>query len=226
MKLLLTSAGITNSSIKNSLAGLMSKPFNESKLVFIPTAANIEKSDKSWVIEDLDNCKKLNFKEIDILNIDAIPQEKIWRPRIESGDVLFFGGGNSFYLMHWLKNSGLLEALPELLKNRVYVGISAGSIITAPNLSLSTSRRRDLFEMYFEEEIKGDDIEKGLNFVNFHIRPHLNSPHFPLVTVEHLSETAKEIKELMYAIDDESAVEVIDGQIKIVSEGVCKIFNA
>src|ERR1700722_18437524 len=114
MKLLLTSGGVTNKSIANSLRKLLGKPFSKSKLVFIPTAANISPGDKDWLINDLNNCRELGFKEIDILNIDATPQEKIWRPRIESADVMLFGGGNTFYLLRWIQKSGLVKALPEL----------------------------------------------------------------------------------------------------------------
>lgn len=225
MKLLLTSSGISNKSIENSLAKLLGKPYRKSKLVFIPTAANISSGGKEWLIKDFNNCKKLGFAEIDILNIDATPQEKIWRPRVEGADVLLFGGGNTFYLMYWLKKSGLAKALPKLLKTRVYVGISAGSIATAPDLSLTSRKRRDTFRLYYEKEAKGPGVEKGLNFVNFHVRPHLNSPHFPYARVAYLSEVAKHTKEPIYAIDDNSAVEVAGKKIKIVSEGRFATFN-
>ena len=62
MKLLLTSAGITNNSIKDALAGLIGKRFSDSKMVFIPTAANVEEGDKGWLIDDLKN-----FQAIDLL---------------------------------------------------------------------------------------------------------------------------------------------------------------
>ena len=222
MKLLLTSGGITNKTIADALRGLIGKPFDESKLVFVPTAASIEASDKSWLINDLVNCINLKWREIDILDIAATPEEKMWRSRIESADAILFGGGNSFFLMHWLKKSGLEKLLPELLKTRVYIGISAGSIIAARNLSLSSGRRRDLFELFFEEEINSGEragIEEGLGLADFHVRPHLNSEHFPKMKAEYLGKIAKDLKEPMYAIDDQSAIEVIDDNKRIVSEG-------
>ena len=226
MKLLLTSGGITNKTIAKSLRKLLGKPFNKSKLVFIPTAANISPGDKDWLINDLNNCQKLGFKEIDILNIDATPQERVWRPRIESADVILCGGGNTFYLLLWLQKSGLIKALPKLLKTKVYVGISAGSIATAPNLSLSSQRNRDLFKLYYEDEMKESPaIEKGLGLVKFHIRPHFNSPHFPHARAKHLTEVAKTVKEPIYAIDDNSAVEVNGEKIKVISEGKFMSFN-
>ena len=53
MKLLLTSGGITNKSIADALFELVGKKPEDTALVFIPTAANVETGDKSWFINDL-----------------------------------------------------------------------------------------------------------------------------------------------------------------------------
>jgi dipeptidase E len=226
MKLLLTSGGITNKTIADALGKLLGKSFAQAKLAFIPTAADISSGDKSWLINDLNNCKKLGFREIDIIDIAAVPQEKIWRPRIESADVLLFGGGNTFFLMHCLKKSGLAKLLPELLKSKVYVGISAGSISAAKNLALSSPGKRDLFELYYEEEDETKtDVNEGLGLVDFHVRPHLNSPDFPKLRDEYIKEIAKEVPEPIYAIDDQTAVQVVDGKIEIASEGKYFAYN-
>src|SRR3990167_3328509 len=126
MKLLLRSAGITNKSIENTLLELIDKLFSECSLAFIPTAANVEEGDKSWMITDLNNCKNLGFSMIDIVDISALPN-KIWKKRLENVDVLLFSGGNTFHLMYWLEKTGLKNEMAQLLKNKVYVGISAGS---------------------------------------------------------------------------------------------------
>src|SRR5687768_16453417 len=122
MKLLLTSGGITNPSIAKAFRDLLAKPFDESKIAFIPTASNAEVGDKSWLINDLKNIQALGFKEIDIVDISALPRE-VWLPRLEVADVLLFSGGNTFYLMNWIKKSGLKELLPKMLETKVYVGI-------------------------------------------------------------------------------------------------------
>lgn len=92
MKLLLTSSGFTNKSIANSLLELSGKPFAELKLAFVPTAANIESGGKEWLINDLHNCNKLGFAEIDIVDISALPKEN-WEARLKAADVLMFSGG-------------------------------------------------------------------------------------------------------------------------------------
>ncbi len=128
MKFLLTSSGITNKSIAAALFELAGKAAGDTSLVFIPTAANVEPGDKSWLIENLWELKQLNFRSIDIADISAVGKE-VWLPKIEQADVIFFGGGSTYHLMEWINRSGLAELLPELLKTRVYVGLSAGSMV-------------------------------------------------------------------------------------------------
>lgn len=182
---------------------------------FVPTAANVEEGDKDWVIDDLVNCKNLGFKQIDIVDISALPKE-MWLPRLEAADVLLFEGGNTFHLMHWLEKSGLKELLPEMLKTKVYVGISAGSIVISGKISLVKIH----YKGEFDDE--GDD---GLGFIDFQIRPHLNSPYFPKANPENLEKNAQELGETFYAIDDNTAIKVVDGEMEVVSEGVWKKFN-
>ena len=98
MKLLLTSAGITNKSIANALSDLVGKRLEDASIVFIPTASNVEKGDKGWLIDNLVQLQELNFKQIEIADISAVP-ENIWRPKLEEADILFFEGGNPYYLM-------------------------------------------------------------------------------------------------------------------------------
>ena len=219
MKLLLTSGGITNQSMKDELLRLAEKPAEELVIAFIPTAANTEKGDKGWLVNDLVTLKNLNPKALDIVDFSALPRD-IWQPRLEAADGLVFGGGDTFRLMHHLKKSGLAELLPGFLKMRVYVGISAGSIVTGPNFSVGQA-----LGLYYEE-IGEYGEEDGLGFVDFHIRPHLNSPDFPKVRDEYLRELAKEIPETIYAIDDETAISVADEKVKIISEGGYKVYNA
>lgn len=219
MKLLLTSNGLVNKSITNALHNLVGEPFNKTNLAFIPTAANVEKGDKWWLIDDMSRCRNLGFAQVDIVDISALPKN-LWKPRLEKADVLLFGGGNVFHLMYWLNKSGLAGLLPNLLKKRIYMGISAGSMVTGKKILLSQSKK-----LYYEDLSSEYRDEMGLGFVNFHIRPHFNSQSFPKVRVEYLSKLAKKIPEPIYAIDDESAIKVVDGKIEIISEGNHAEFN-
>jgi dipeptidase E len=213
MKLLLTSNGLCNQSIANALFELVGKPASEINLIFIPTAMNVGDGDKGWFINDLYNIKKQGFKFIDIVDISALPKS-IWQSRIEKGDVLFFSGGSTPHLMRWLKESGLDKLLPELLKTRVYAGISAGSIATNPTLTFNNKDK----QMYYKEKF-GYSSEDGLNIVDIYVRPHLNSPAHKYARKEYIEAIAKEVNKPIYAIDDESALKIDGDKIEVISEG-------
>ncbi|MDD2657601.1 MAG: Type 1 glutamine amidotransferase-like domain-containing protein [Candidatus Pacebacteria bacterium] len=217
MKLLLTSSGLTNTSIEKALFELVGKKPEDTSLVFVPTASNVEVGDKGWLIDDLSNLKKQNFKSISITDISAVPED-IWRPQIEEADVLLFEGGNTYHLMRWINKSGFANILPELLKTKVYVGISAGSMVTGPDLALRLS-----------QIIYGDDVEEenmdGLNLVDFYILPHLNSPYFPERMAEKAKEVAQTLPKKIYALDDQSALKIVDGKVEVISEGKYREFN-
>jgi dipeptidase E len=76
---------------------------------------------------------------------------------------------------------------------------------------------------YYEGVEKLD--KEGLGFVNFQIRPHFNSPSFPKVRTKYLEKLAKKIPEPIYAIDDKTAIKVLDREVLVVSEGEWKRFN-
>ncbi len=218
MKLLLTSGGITNSSIAHALFDLVGKKPEDTSLVLIPTAVNMEVGDKSWFINDLVNLKKQNFKQIDIADISAV-EENVWRPKLEEADILFFEGGNTFYLMEWINKSGLVSLLPELLKTKVYVGVSAGSMVTNKDLALKFS------QIIYEEDFDRKENMAGLNFVDFYFLPHLNSPDFEKLREEHIRQAVQGMTEKVYALDDNSALKVVDGKVEVISEGTWLEFN-
>lgn len=218
MKLLLTSAGLTNKSIIDALLEMTKKPFFELKVAFVPTASNAEAGDKFWVIDDLINLKNLGFKQIDIVDFSALPKD-VWLPRLEDADVIYVEGGNTFHLMHWIEKSDLKNLLPEILKTRVYVGVSAGSMVACKSLDLSTSER------LYDDKPGEYNKDEGLGFVDVLIRPHLNSQYFPNLNLEDLEKLSQEFPETFYAIDDNTAIKIVDDKMEIISEGVWKKFN-
>ncbi len=219
MKQFLTSNGLCNDTLKQEFIKLVGKKPEEIKIAFVPTAANIIDEEKDWLIDDMYNIKSIGA-EIDIVDISALPKE-IWLPRLEKADVLFFGGGDSEHLLNWVKKTGLDKMLPELLKTRVYAGISAGSMITCPNLFLNDKDS----QIYYEgKTFKSND--QALNYNEFYFRPHYNSGYFSRANYDNLKELSANFKETIYAIDDNSAIIVDGDQVKVVSEGdKWEIFN-
>ena len=214
MKLVLTSGGISNKTIEQELKNFIGKDFKDLKILFCTTASNYEGGDMNdWLIEDIQYLKKLGFK-IDVCDINGISIEK-FLPRFEWADVFYFEGGNTQWLRKSIKNSGLEEYLEELLKTRVWIGVSAGSCVLCPTICNSC---QDLFD----ENIEGFPID-GLNLVNFQFVPHLNNESFPKIRKDNLLNASENLKvidgEKLYILDDNGAVFVDGKDIKVISEG-------
>ncbi len=218
MKLLLTSGVLTNKSISDALFDLVGKKPEDTSLVFIPTASNIEMGDKDWLIDDLKNLQEQNFKQIDIADISAVP-ESIWKTKFDEADVMFFEGGNTYHLMEWINKSGLVNFLPEYLKTKVWVGVSAGSMVTNPDLA------RKISQSVYEEDLDKDRDMEGLNYVDFYFLPHLNSPYFSLLTEENIRKATKDMVKKVYVADDQTALKVADGKVDVISEGKWFVIN-
>lgn len=218
MKLLLTSNGISNPSIAKALFELAGKKPEELSLVFIPTAANGVTGEKDWLEEDLENVRKLGLKQLTIVDISAVGAD-VWKPQLEAADILFFEGGNTYYLMEWIEKSGLKVLLPEMLATKVYVGVSAGSMVTNKDLLLSIG------QVVYEEGLDKSEDVQALGFVDFYFLPHLGSEYFPNVRKEKIAEAIANTTRKTYALDDESALKVVDGKVEVVTEGEYLEFN-
>lgn len=212
MKLLLTSAGITNASIATALWELVGKKPENTSLAFVPTAANLEIGDKGWFIDDLVHLKEQGFKRIDIADISAVDID-IWKAKMDCADVLFFEGGDTHHLMEWMNRSGLSAVLPGYLKTKVYVGVSAGSMVTNKDLALKIS------QILYDEDFDRTEETPALNLVDFYFLPHLNSDDFQNVREETIKAVTKDMTETIYALDDQSALKVVDGNVEVISEG-------
>lgn len=211
MKFLLTSSGIKNASLEKALLELVGKPVSEIVVAFVPTAASMVADDKGWLIEDMSDFKDRGFKSIDIVDISAVPKEN-WLKRFETADVLCFGGGDEQYLMKAMRESGMAEVLPELLETRVYMGISAGSMVVGKLLSQELIRT-----LLPEETFEGND--QGLGLLDLSILPHFNSDYFAHLRSDLIRSLAPQFPCDVYALDDASALKIIDDQIEVVSEG-------
>lgn len=216
MKLLLTSQGLSNNSIINALGDLVGKKFEDCYLVYIPTASHGAIGDKKWFVLNLSNVARLNFKRFDIVDI-AVVEKKIWWDSFKEADIVYFEGGNASFLLKWLVKTGLDKELSKLIKNKVYVGSSAGSIITNKTIWAASN-------YILDSKIK--EVPKGLGLVDFYFRPHFNSEDKATINNDSLLEISKKNpNEVIYAMDNDSALKVIDGKIEIVSEGKYEIFG-
>lgn len=210
-----------NGAIADAFGELIGKEPKDCKVAFIPTAANAERGDKGWLIDDMHNVRKRGYS-VDVVELSALTRDEIM-VALEDSDAVFVGGGNTFYLSYWLQERGLFELLPRLLDTRVYAGISAGSIVAGQSLVLASQAMQDEAafrdEHYDEFGPRGQSSGRTFRFVDFVFRPHLNSRFFPLVNVEELKERTKNLDSMVYALDDASALKVVDGQVEVVGTG-------
>ena len=222
MKLLLTSAGIKNTSIHDALVGLLGKPIADSNALCIPTAGygHPEVSpDLAWrfISGQEPRCPmtELGWKSLGVLELTALPsiEKERWVPWVEETDVLLVNGGDSLYLCHWMQQSGLVELLPSL-PNTVWVGLSAGSMVMTPRIGE---------DFVGWKSPSGSDETAGL--VDFSIFPHLDHEDLPDNSMGDAERWAAGIRGPAYAIDDETAIRVVDGDVDVVTEGHWRKFD-
>ena len=220
MKLLLTSAGIKNKSIENALVDLLGKPIAESNALCIPTASYAQPMTgpiRAWnfISGREPQCPmcELGWKSLGVLELTALPSidKKYWVPLVQETDVLLVNGGDPLYLCYWMRQSGLADLLPSL--RTVYVGLSAGSMVMTPRIGKDFVR--------WTPSTGGDET---LGIVDFSIFPHLDHEMLPENTMADAEKWAAGIPVPAYAIDDETAIKVVDGDVEVVSEGHWKRF--
>ena len=223
MKLLLTSAGIKNASIRDALVDLLGKPIEECKALCIPTAGYGHPQGSpqgAWRFisgrEPRCPMNELGWKSLGVLELTALPSigKERWIPWVQQADVLLVNGGDALYLCHWMRRCGLADLLPSL-NNIVWVGLSAGSMVMTPRVG----------EEFVETKppITGNDLALGI--VDFSIFPHLDHPELLENTMAAAEKWAASIDGPAYAIDDETAIKVVDGRVEVISEGHWKFFD-
>lgn len=213
MKLLLTSGGVTNPTIRAALTDLLGKPIEECHALCIPTAQWGHPMCGPASVRGLLAAEPLfrdftglGWASLGALELTALPSigRERWEPWVRAADVLLVDGGDATYLGHWLRESGLADLFPTL-PDTVWVGVSAGSMVMTPRIG-------DLFV-----EWPGAPDDRTLGVVDFSIFPHLDA--FPTNTLEAAERWAADIGGPAYAIDEQTAIRVVDGHAEVVSEG-------
>jgi dipeptidase E len=222
MRLLLTSAGIKNTSIRDALVDLLGKPIAESSALCIPTAvyAMPGGAGMAWRLicgsASTPLCE-LGWRSLGVLELTALPsiKEEHWVPMVQETDALLVGGGDILYLCYWMRQSGLADLLPSLRRETVYVGVSAGSMVATPNFG----------EGYYDRYTPTEISDNPLGLADFSLLPHLDHERFPENSLANLERVAARIPMPTYAIDDQTAIKVTDGTVEVVSEGHWKLFT-
>lgn len=222
MKLLLTSGGVTNTSIRETLVDLLGKPIADSNALCIPTAQYghpwVGPGERAWqfISGTSENpMVDLGWKSMGVLELTALPSidQERWVPLVRETDVLLVAGGDVLYLCHWMRQSGLADLLPTLSET-VWVGLSAGSMVMT----------REVGEDFIQwRPPNGDDTTLGI--VDFSICPHLTQDGTPGNSMAEAEQWAARISGPAYAIDDQTAIKVVEGAVEVVSEGHWKLLT-
>jgi dipeptidase E len=216
VKLLLTSGGVNNQGIEDALVELLGKPIAEASALCIPTAMyghpNVGPGEKAWqfISGSAENrMVGLGWRSMGVLELTALPSldEELWVPLVRQTDVLLVGGGDVLYLCHWMRESGLAELLPSLTET-VWVGLSSGSMVMTPQVG----------DDFIQWRPPSGDVST-LGIVDFSICPHVNGEGKPGNTMAEAEGWAATIDGPAYAVDDETAFKVVDGEVEVVSEG-------
>ena len=222
MRLLLTSAGVKNTAIRDALVDLMGKPIAEASALCIPTAQYghpmVGPGAGPWrFISGTSELPMvgLGWRSVGVLELTALPSidAERWMPLVRETDVLLVAGGDALYLCHWMRESGLADMLPSMHET-VWVGLSAGSMVMAPRVGT---------EFVQWTPPNGDDTTLGV--VDFSICPHLAPDGIPGNTMAEAEAWAAGISGPAYAIDGETAIAVVDGTVRVVSEGQWRYFS-
>jgi dipeptidase E len=243
MRALLTSAGIKNRSIHDALVELLGKPIAESNALVIPTAIYPFPGGPGMAWRAISGkasspLGELGWKSLGILELTALPSidEAAWVPTVRDADALLVWGGDPLFLANWMRRSGLTGLLPTLRSEAVYVGVSAGSIAAAATfLETYTEPPRGNDRPVKSEDIVFEtsrgDVHRllvtghGAGLVGFAVIPHLEHPDHPDASFANAEKWAARIPAPTYAIDDESAIRVVDGAVRVVSEGHWRLFQ-
>jgi dipeptidase E len=218
VKLLLTSGGITNPSIRDALVDLLGKPIADSRALCIPTAqwghpmCGPQSVRRFVVGEPPLEGPTPEWASVGVLELTALPSigKERWVPWVQEADVLLVDGGDATYLCHWLRESGLADLLPSL-SDKVWVGVSAGSMVMTPRIGAD-----------FVQWASAPD-DRTLGVVDFSIFPHLDA--WPENSLAEAEKWAADIAGPAYAIDEQTAIKVVDGRAEVVSEGQWKRFS-
>ncbi len=247
MRALLTSAGITNGSIRDALVELLGKPIAEADALFIPTAIYPFPGGPAMAWRAITGkarspLAELGWRSVGVLELTALPSidEEAWVPAVRDADALLVWGGDPLFLASWMRHSGLTELLPRLRSDAVYVGVSAGSMAASSTFvetyqAPPRGRARGKDGPLRSEDIvfatpQGDIgrilvTGQGAGLVDFAVIPHLEHPDHPDASLANAEQWAARIPVPTYAIDDETAIRVVDGAARVVSEGQWRLFQ-
>ena len=216
MRLLLTSSGLRNETLRQALRDLLGMPFEEANVVYIPTASVAEPGDHSWLVADLNRLYDLGWRQFDVLELNGLPRQVVL-DRLRHADVVYVEGGNHYHLARSITENGLAEGFLEALESRVYVGVSAGSMIFSKRLDEQSAEVvGDVEDLHL---LGATTLRPPFGLFDWYLKPHLYSPDFPERDDAWAEAIAAKADFPIYFIDDATAVRVDGDEVDVLTEG-------
>lgn len=181
-------------------------PELEGKTVtYIPTAG-IAEDVEGMVEEETSTLENLGMT-VDVLEVSSASYDSIVNS-LTKNDIIFVGGGNTFFLLQELRRSGADQILiREVEKGKLYIGESAGSIISCPDIGYCAD---------MDSPEKAPDLSDyaGLNLVDFYIVPHIGNTEMGEAAEKAVEKYSSELE--LKAITDEQVILVEEGRVEIL----------
>ena len=188
----------------NYIDHFLPKPLSEAKILYITTASK-KVSDTGYVERMRQKMNELNFSFTE-LDIEGKSEQEL-KKALSSTDIIYVEGGNTFYLLEAVRESGFEKLVKEAIENGVvYWGVSAGSYIACPSIVMAT------WSGHFDSD--GVTDLTAMNLVPFLIKAHYTPDMLPLLT-----EKSKDLQLPLFVINDEQAVLVRDGEVQLIGSG-------
>lgn len=212
MKILLTSTGLSHKDIERSFLSMISKSVDQLTVLFIANASTNE-GEEEYVNKSFEEVLKLGIQKENIQTCHSV--EDLQSIEQIRQDVIYVCGGNTFHLLNDIRKADFGNKIKKALSNGVvYIGVSAGSIILTPKICIAKVGPAD---------DNFDNVENltGLSIVDFEVSVH--SPE--MVTFESVEEYAKSVENVVYAISNETAIEIFGDNFRIIGKQLFKVYN-
>lgn len=200
MKLILTSTGLANKKIKHHFLQIINKPVSQIKIIFVPTASR-SKEELKYVDKSKRELLDLGILENNIktLNLD----KPVSFQEVEDFDVIYVCGGNTFYLLKKVRETGFDKIIKEFLKkDKLYFGVSAGSILVCPNIDIAIP--------FDDNDVNLTDL-KGLDLIKIIVFPHYKDEEKRII-----NDFRKKLNYEIIPLKDSQALLFLEEKIKIL----------
>lgn len=191
--------------VKDEILKILPKPASEIKLAHIVTAVNKE-SNKSHLKEEQIEMERLRF-HITVIDLEGKSEQEL-KGLLSDQDIIYVQGGNVFWLLKQVRESGFDEVVKELInKGVIYIGVSAGSYICCPTIEMSFWKRE-------QPELFGLTDFTALSLVPFLVTVHYKPEYKDL-----LQEKIKQTKYPVKILTDQQAILVSGDNCRLVGNG-------